>query len=130
MSWTVSLEVGSQVVEVTTNGWGNHERTYSILNVVSISSSGRVSLSNGVMLDKLGREWGKHSRILDIKYCELTDEILEKIKMDENIKQIDKMMGDLNGIKLHKQNPEMVKIIHRQITELHTLTFGNKANAI
>ena len=128
MSWTTQLKPGSKVVEVTTNGWGSGERTYRILDVVSISTTGRINLSNGIMLDKLGREWGKHSRILDIKYCDLTEEILDEIKVEEYIKQLDKMMGNLNEINLYKQSAEMIKILHREVTNIHQLTFGTKVS--
>lgn len=103
--WIEQLKIGDKIVAVTKTNRKVH-KTYDLLTVTQVNTFGRITLNNGVVIDKTGRERGKGSVIGTPRttYHEYTAEMQLEIETANKVIAVENLINEVDGIDLAKQS--------------------------
>lgn len=118
--WIEQLKIGDRVVAVTKVNRKVH-KTYDLLTVTQVNTFGRITLNNGVVIDKNGRERGKGSVIGTPRttYHEYTPAMQLEIETANKVLAVESLINEVENIDLARQSIGSLESI--EISLLHIL---------
>ncbi|MEO4051871.1 hypothetical protein [Solibacillus sp. CAU 1738] len=118
--WLEQITIGDKVVAITKSNRKVH-KTYDVLTVTQVNTFGRITLNNGVVIDKNGRERGKGSALGTPRttYHEFTPVMQQEIETASKVIAVEHLIHEVDGIDLAKQSIGSLESI--ELSLLHIL---------